>query len=372
MADLFPDALEPALSGIKAAVKENPTAKISVTPETMYSGFDAYKKVIDSDVDLVILTTPPGFRPVQYQYAVEKGKHVFMEKPVAVDAAGVNQVLATTRIAKEKDLKVGVGLMYHYDARFVDVMNRVLDGAIGDILFSRVYYNSSGVWEPRRTREQCKTEMEYQTRNWYYYCWLSGDHIVEQHIHNIDIGCWLKGIQFPVEAQGMGGRAVRTEARYGDIFDHHNVEFTFADGSKMFSACRHVPNCWNTSSAYATGTKGNASIFAPNSIETFDGEKYRVPRDVKNNPYQVEHDVLFKAIREGLPHNEAEMGAMSSMTTILGRMATYSGQVVRMDEALANNFSLQPKSYEFEAEAPVLPDANGNYPIPVPGISKGY
>lgn len=373
MGDAFDDAMEGSLKQIQRSVAGKDTATVSVTKESMYSGFDCYKKVVDHpDVDLVILATPPGFRPIHYEYAVNAGKHIFCEKPVATDAPGVRKFMDSARVSKEKNLKVGIGLQRHHELGYLDLMQRILDGSIGEIVASHVYWNNNGVWEPRKTREQCKSEMEYQLRNWYYYTWACGDHIVEQHIHNIDVGCWLKGEKYPIEAIGMGGREVRTDARYGEIYDHHAVEYTFDDGTKMFAQCRHIPNCWNSVSEFAIGTKGRASVSGSHSYETYDGEKYRVDRNLKNDPYQTEHDVLFAAIREGKTHNESDRGAWSTMTSILGRLATYSGVMVKMKDALESNISIVPTEFSWDAKMPTNPGPDGHYPIAVPGVFKPY
>ena len=323
----------------------------------------------DNDIDLVILATPPGFRPIHFEAAVNAGKHIFMEKPVATDAAGVAKVLESARKAKEKNLKVGVGLQRHHQLKYQDIIKRIQDDEIGDVVALRVYWNGGGVWDPRLAREDATSEMEYQLRNWYYYNWLCGDHICEQHIHNLDVGNWIKG-SYPIRAEGMGGREVRTDKKYGEIYDHHAVEFTFDDGSKMFSQCRHIPNCWNSVSEWAHGTKGHANVSGA-SYELYDGKKQRYRGD-NNDPYQTEHDDLFHAIRNNISYNEAEYGAMSTATSILGRIATYSGKSVNMSDMLASNFSIMPKEMAMNATPPTTPNENGEYPIPVPGVYKPY
>jgi predicted dehydrogenase len=327
--------------------------------------------VIDSGVDLVILATPPGFRPIHFEYAVKAGKHIFMEKPVAVDAPGVRQVIEANKIAKEKKLKVGVGLQRHHQASYLETIARLKDGAIGDILALRAYWNGGGVWDPRKTREECRSEMEYQVVNWYYYNWLSGDHICEQHIHNIDVCNWVKGgkdkeAAYPVQANGMGGRQVRTDKRYGEIFDHHYVEFEYADGSRMYSQCRHIRGCWDSVSEAVQGTKGTSN---PGGSIHGTGVNWSYSGHGKD-PYQVEHDDLFAAIRKGTEYNEADNGAYSSMTAVLGRLCTYSGKMITWDEAYNSKVSLAPKEYKWDAEPPVKPKADGSYPIAVPGLTR--
>ncbi|GIX03967.1 MAG: oxidoreductase [Planctomycetaceae bacterium] len=367
--DAFADRAQGALNNLREAFKQKPE-RVAVDNDHVFVGFDAYQKVIDSGVDLVILATPPGFRPIHFEYAVKAGKHVFMEKPVAVDAPGVRQVLEANKIAKEKKLKVGVGLQRHHQRVYLETIQRLKDDKmIGDIVALRVYWNGGGVWEPPLKREHAKSEMEYQMRNWYYYNWLCGDHIVEQHIHNIDVGNWVMG-EYPVRANGMGGRQVRTDKRYGEIYDHHYVEFEFANGTRMYSQCRHIPNCWNSVSEHAHGTKGVCDI-SGGRIKLYDGTEWRY-RGPNTNPYQVEHDVLFAAIRRGDDFNEADNGAMSTMTAILGRMATYSGKMVEMKDALASNLSLMPKQFSWDADPPVLPREDGSYPIATPGVTQAW
>ncbi len=363
MADAFPDRLESSLTNLK----RRHANRIDVKEEHQFSGFDAYQDVINSGVDLVILATPPGFRPIHFEAAVKAGKHVFMEKPVATDAPGVRKVLAAVEEAKKKNLKVGVGLQRHHENKYNAVINELKDGAIGDIIALRVYWNGGGVWDPRKTRGEVNSEMEYQMRNWYYYTWLCGDHIVEQHIHNLDVGCWLKDA-YPVKAYGMGGREVRTDPKYGEIYDHFGVEYEFEDGTRMFSQCRHIRNCWNSVTEHCHGSKGSANISGA-SYETNGGEKWRY-RGPKNAPYQQEHDDLFAAIRNNTPYNEGEYGAKSTLTAILGRVATYGGKPVTWDECLNSNISIMPKEYSWEADPPVLPDENGVYPVAVPGVTK--
>jgi predicted dehydrogenase len=371
MGDAFEDALERSHRDLQAAFQDKPD-RIAVG-DNKFAGFDAYQKVLDSGVDLVILATPPGFRSIHFEAAVKAGKNIFAEKPVATDAPGVRRFLAANEQAKQKNLKVGVGLQRHHQNCYLDLVQQIHDGVIGEIVALRVYWNGGGVWEPRKTREQCRSEMEYQVANWYYYNWLCGDHIVEQHIHNIDVGCWIKQA-FPVKARGMGGRQVRTDKRYGEIYDHHAVEYFFEDGSVMFSQCRHIPNCWNAVSEFAHGTEGMAALDSnsragDNYIQPKRGERYAY-RARGNDPYQTEHDDLFAAIREDRSYNEGDNGARSTMAAILGRMCTYSGREISWDEALKSERSLMPKEFAWDAEPPVQPNAEGEYPIAVPGVTQ--
>lgn len=371
VADAFWDVIDDQLKQIANSVKGKPN-EFNPDDVLKFGGLDAYKQVIESDIDMVILATPPGFRPYHYAHAVDHGRNVFMEKPVATDPSGVRLVLEKTKLAKEKNLKVGVGLQRRHEAAYKELIQMVHDGVIGDMQYSRVYWNAGGVWEPKKNRNQVKTEMEYQIWNWYYYNWLCGDHICEQHIHNLDIGNWLKNA-VPVSAHGMGGRQVRTDKRYGEIYDHHAVEYTYADGSKMISQCRHIPGCWNSVEEHAHGTNGSIHLEGnqPRNCFLEMPNGTRITAKTKHaNPYQVEHDDIFKAIRTNAKdYNEAEYGAMSTMTAILGRLCTYSGKVITMEQALNSEVSIMPKSFSFDAEAPINPNANGDYPIAIPGQS---
>lgn len=373
VADAFQEPISSALNSINREVGKKDGAVIDVPEERKFVGFDAYKQLLAlPDLDLVILATPPGFRPIHFAAAVDRGVHVFMEKPVATDSPGVRQVLAAAQIAKQKNLKVGVGLQRHHQPCYLDVVGKIHEGAIGDVVALRVYWNGGGVWDPKRTREQCQTEMEYQMWNWYYYNWLCGDHICEQHIHNLDVGCWVKQ-GFPVKANGMGGRQVRTDKRYGEIFDHHAVEYTFADGSIMVSQCRHIPGCWNAVEEHVHGTAGRASLDSnPRNCRLFDfqGKLVHQFEGSTKTPYQIEHDDLFHAIRNDISYSEAENGAHSTLVSILGRMCTYSGKEISWEQALNSDLSIMPTTFAWDADPPTLPNENGEYPIPVPGKTK--
>jgi predicted dehydrogenase len=361
MADAFADRIESSLGELTSRYPE----AVDVPEERRFTGFDAFRRAIDDDVDVVILATPPGFRPQHFAYAVERDRHVFMEKPVAVDAPGVRQVLAAAEASESRGLKVGVGLQRHHEASYLETVQRIHEGALGDLILLRCYWNSSGVW--MMPREPDQTEMEYQMRNWYYFNWLCGDHIVEQHIHNLDVCNWLMG-GHPVEAQGQGGRQVRTAPEFGEIYDHHMIEFTYADGTRMLSQCRHIRDTWYSVSEHAHGTLGAADV-SGSTLRLRDGSEWSFSGE-NPNPYQVEHDVLFAAIREDRPHNEARNGAIATMTSIMGRMATYSGRLLTWDEALASELSLAPQRYAFDADPPTLPDADGRYAIPTPGVTQ--
>jgi len=343
-------------------------SRVDVPSERQFVGFDGYQQVIDSGVDLVILATTPHFRPIHFEAAVKAGKHIFAEKPIATDAPGVRRFLAANEEAKAKNLMVAIGLQRHHDPRYIEAVKRIQDGAIGDILLTRVYWNSGGLWV--RAREPQQTEMEYQMRNWYYFTWLCGDHIVEQHIHNIDISNWLKGMT-PVEAHGLGGRQVRTGKDHGQIFDHHAVEFTYPDGTKMMSQCCHIDGSWTAVSEHAHGTKGTADLNDGQrgpEIRGPEGSWRSTARKVDNH-HQEHHD-MFAALRRGDIYNEGDNGAYSTMTAIMGRMATYSAKLIKWDEALNSTLDLSPKKYDFAADPPVTPDEDGRYPVPVPGQTE--
>jgi predicted dehydrogenase len=365
MADAFQDRLDNSLNSINEEF-ESDKGKIKVPEKNQFVGFEGYKAAIDL-ADVVILTTPPGFRPEHFEYAVNAGKHIFMEKPVATDVPGVRRVLKAAQIAKEKKLNVVVGLQRHYQTSYNLIYDQLQSGAIGKITAGQVYWNSAGVWVKERAAGQ--SELEYQMRNWYYYVWLCGDHILEQHIHNIDVANWFVG-EYPISAQGMGGREVRKGPQYGEIFDHHFVEFVYPSGAVIASQCRHQPNTMNRVTEVFQGTKGTIDM-SSNSINSWDGQelfKHNARKDP--NPYQVEHDKLFASIRDGGVINDAENGAYSTMTAILGRMATYSGQVITWDEAMKSELSLVPENLSWDSKPPVMPNEEGLYAIPVPGKTK--
>ncbi len=366
MADAFKDNVDKCYQSLMSDESSADAKKrIDVPEERKFSGFDAYLKAIPL-ADVVILCTPPGFRPIHFEEAIKQNKHVFMEKPVATDAGGVQKVLATAAIAKQKKLNVVVGLQRHYQNSYRELYSR--KDMIGDITSAQAWWNNDGVWV--RQRKQGQTEMEYQMRNWYYFVWLCGDHITEQHIHNLDVVNWFKG-GYPVKAQGMGGRQVRKGKDNGEIFDHHYVEFEYADGSILNSQCRHIPGTMSRVDELLIGTKGKIHCDAAKITDPSGKTLYQFDRKTENNPYQTEHDELFAAIAKGeYKFADAENGARSTMTSILGRMATYSGQVVTWDKALTSAMDIQPKIYAWDAAPPVLPGADGYYPIAVPGVTK--
>ena len=365
IADAFDDRLE---SSLQTCVDEHP-AKIHVPEERQFVGFDGYRRVIESDVDMVILATPPGFRPLHFETAIDAGKHVFMEKPVAVDAPGVRRVLAAGEKAKEKNLAVQVGLQRRHERAYRETLGKLKDGIIGKMNFSRVYWNSGGVWCHPRTTDQ--TELEYQMRNWYYFNWLCGDHIVEQHIHNMDVINWLMD-DYPVVAQGQGGRLVRDGIDEGQIYDHHMVEFTYANGHKMISQCRHMKGCWGQVNEFVHGSKGYADIRAGRVFD-LEGKqifKCKEGKDQRSGHQQEQFD-LFEDLANGIIPNETEYGAKSTMTAILGRLATYTGQQLDWKDAIASEISLADVDSlkSMETQAPLLPDDDLRYPIPRPGSS---
>jgi myo-inositol 2-dehydrogenase / D-chiro-inositol 1-dehydrogenase len=374
MADLFADRLESSLANLSKGEKGDYDreahgglqSQIDVPPERRFVGFDAYEKAIDSGVDLVILATHPHFRPTHYEYAVRQGKHVFMEKPVAVDAPGIRQILAANDQAKQKNLKVVVGLMHRHNLRIQETVKRLQAGQAGAISLMRSYW-CTGTLRDTPPRPPHITEMEYQLRNPYHFVWQSGDYIVDALLHNIDAACWLKG-EHPTAAQGQGGRSIISANQSGDIFDHHFVEFTFPDESKMFAQAREIAGCWNNTGAYFHGTLGSSEV----GRGAIDGKKPWRFRGNVPNPYQVEHDVLMEAIRRNEAHNEVDYAATSTMTAIMGRMATYSGQMVDWNTAFNSKLRLGPDKYAFDAPAPVVADASGVYPVAIPGITKVF
>lgn len=360
MGDMFQDRLKGSLNELK----NKHGVKVDVPEDRQFTGFDAYQKVLAMpDVNVVILATPPGFRPFHFEAAVKAGKHVFMEKPVCVDSFGANTVMAAAKEADAKNLKVVVGLQRRYQTEYLETFKRVQDGMIGKIIRAEVYWNDNRPWV--RDRKEGDTEMAYQLRNWYHFNWLCGDNICEQHIHNIDVANWFLGDKHPVRARGMGGREVLTDKKFGEIFDHHSVEFIYDDGVIVHSMCEHVPNTWARVSETIVGTQGVAT---PGLIRDHAGKTlWRHKSDGDPNPYQAEHDAFYQAIQKNTALNNAHYGVNSSFTSVLGRYATYSGKEVGWDEALACNLRLSPETFGMDVNPLVMPDADGNYPIAIPG-----
>ncbi|MBN2021556.1 MAG: Gfo/Idh/MocA family oxidoreductase [Pirellulales bacterium] len=367
MADAFRDRLDTCHKSLMR--EEACRDKIDVPEDRKFSGLDAHKRAMETDADVVLLCSPPGFRPGQYEAAVAAGKHVFMEKPLATDGPGVRRILAANEEAKKKNLAVVVGFHMRHEANRREVTKLLQDGAIGDVHTLRAYYNCSGVWH--HTRQPGENEMQYQVRNWYYFTWLSGDHIAEQHVHDLDICNWIKQAH-PIQANGMGGRQVRIGPDYGEIFDHHAVEFTYPDGAKLLSFCRHIPNCWESFSQHAHGARGTAELIGHGRMTLLvDGQKRR-RWERGEDGHQTEHNHLFSAIAAGEPLNETESAAHSSMTAILGRMATYSGKIVTWDDGLNSQLDLSPTGEGWDAQPRPKPGPDGCYPCAVPGVTKAF
>ncbi len=375
MADAFADRLEDSYRNLINTAEDSWSGGVDLTPridvpaERRFAGFDAYLQVLPL-VDVIILATPPGFRPIHFKAAIEANKHVFMEKPVATDGPGVRSVLESAAMARDRNLNVVVGLQRRYQTIYKEWVDRIHAGMIGEVILGRVYWNDAGVWV--RERQPGQTEMEYQMRNWYYFTWLCGDHIVEQHIHNLDVANWVLGDSHPIRAQGQGGRQIRNGLDHGQIFDHHMVEFEYEGGARVLSQCRHMPNTARRVSEGFHGTNGTAP--RPGQLVSASGHPLMDYDDEGDpNPYQTEHDELFAAIAAGeYKFADAERGARASMTAIMGRMATYSGQIVEWDEALGSKLSIMPERYAFDAQPPIVPDANGRYPVAVPGVTQSY
>ena len=366
MADAFRDRIDSSLNGIKEHF--DGSKNIDVKEKNMFTGFDAYKKAIDL-CDVVILTTPPGFRPLHFEYAINNDKHVFMEKPLATDAPGIRKVLEVAKIAKDKKLNVVVGLQRHYQDKYITLYNKVVNGDIGKIVSGQVYWNDGGVWVQKRKPSQ--SELEYQMRNWYYFTWLCGDHILEQHIHNIDVANWFIG-DYPISAQGMGGREVRNGIDHGQIFDHHFVEFTYANGAVISSQCRHQTGTASRVDEVFQGSNGSVVTGKGEMTDLSGNIKYKYPNKWNEdpNPYQVEHDKLFQSIRNNEVINDVEYGANSTMTAIMGRMATYTGKKITWDQAINSKEMLVPNNLTWNSTPPTLPDDNGKYLVAIPGKTQ--
>lgn len=365
MADAFDDRLQRSLKTLKKqALRMESPEKVAVEADHCFVGFDAGRKLIESDVDVVLLTEPPHFRPMHLKAAIDAGKHVFCEKPVAVDAPGVRSVLATAEEAKKKSLSIVSGLCWRYNLGVCETMKRILDGAIGEILSIQENYLTSSGWN--RDRKPTWSEMEYQVRNWPAFYWLSGDFNVEQHVHSLDKASWAMHDEPPVRAWGLGGRLVRVGPKNGNIYDHHAVTYEYPGGVHVHAYCRQIPGCHNDVSDIFTGTKGTANILK-NRIEGENPWQYSGP---KQSMYDLEHQKLFASIRSGVPINNGVYMARSTMLAILGRMVDYTGQALTWDQAINSQLDLSPERYAFDAAPPVLPEADGNYPIALPGITK--
>jgi predicted dehydrogenase len=366
VADAFPDRAADAVKMLEAQVDPESSIgignRVEVPSEKQFAGLDAYKKVIDLS-DVVILTSTPHFRPRHLRAAVEAGKHVFCEKPVAVDPVGVRSVLETAKMAEEKNLCLVSGLCWRYDPVIRATFEKLHDGMVGDITAMECTYNTGGVWDPRKTREQCKSEMEYQIRNWYYYTWLSGDFNTEQHVHSLDKMQWAMHDKPPVSVRASGGRQVRTDKKYGNIYDHFNVVYEYENGVKAFSSCRHWPNSAGEVSDRIFGTKGTVHINSGRTkIVDLKGETIWKYDGKKENMYQVEHNELFKAIREGKTINNGTYMSYSTMMAISGRMSAYTGKKLTWDQCMESELDLTPEKYEF-GEAPEVE-------IAIPGKTK--
>ncbi len=336
--DAFSDKAASCLRNLSSREELRP--RLAVGPDNLFSGFDAYQKVVDA-CDVVLLATPPHFRPEHLEYAVNAGKHCFVEKPVAVDAMGVRRVQASCKAAEEKGLTVVSGLCWRYHPAVVETVNRIKDGAIGDIISIESHYDAGTLWH--RGDEPDWSRMEYQIRNWLYYTWLSGDHIAEQAVHSLDKTAWLQDDASPIRATGMGGRQQRTSPMYGHIYDHHTVFYEYLSGIRVYFTCRQQSGCTNFVDEIVLGTKGTAQVLS-NVIKPQDGPEWKYEGE-KPSMYEQEHVALFNSIRNGTPINNGHYMTNSTMLAIMGRMCTYSGKSLTWEECMASEQRLGPDTY---------------------------
>jgi myo-inositol 2-dehydrogenase / D-chiro-inositol 1-dehydrogenase len=354
--DAFKDRLESSLAQLRKDPKL--AAMIDVTPERSFVGLDAFQKVIASDVNYIILATPPGFRPEHLKAAVAAGKNIFTEKPLAVDGPGIRSVLETYEQAKAKNLAIVGGTQRRHGNGYVETMKRIHDGAIGDVTAARCYWNQGALWN--KPRQADWSDLEWQMRNWLYFTWLSGDHIVEQHIHNLDVVNWALNAH-PVKALGLGGRQVRTGPEWGHIFDHFTIDYEYPNGAHLLSMCRQMPGTEGRVAEDLQGTLGTCATSqdAKRYVITGKNEWRLSPEQVVVDPYVQEHTDLIASIRAGKPLNELKTVAESTLTAIMGRMSAYTGQSVTWEQALNSQQALVPPSGQL---------AWG--PMPVPPVAE--
>ena len=359
LADTFADYAQISLKKLKR--QEEVKDRVQVADDHVFVGFDAYKQLIDSDVDVVLLATPPHFRPQQLAYAVEKGKHTFVEKPVAVDAPGVRSVIETCKKAKEKNLAVVSGLCWRYHPAVQETIRRIVeDKAIGDIISIQSCYNAGTLWH--RGDKPNWSRMEYQVRNWLYFHWLSGDHICEQAVHSLDKTAWLQGDISPTRAFGMGGRQQRVDPEFGDIYDHHTVFYEYPNGIRVYFTCRQQSDTTPLVDELVLGTKGHANVLE-NKIEGEKSWSYDGPEKNAAAMYDLEHVALFNSIRDGKPINDGHYMANSTMLAVMGRMCTYTGQTLTWDQCINSQEKLGPSEYAWNDNVPAVA-------VAVPGRTK--
>ena len=340
MGDLVPDRVQSSLKKLKDAFP----SRVNVPADKCFTGFDNYLKVCACpEVNLIVTAAPPGFRPIHFKAAIDAGKHVFMEKPVAVDPIGVRSVIATSDLARQKGLAVVAGTQRRHQAHYLEIMKRIQDGQIGEIVAAQCYWNQGDLWV--KMREPGMTEIEWQCRNWLYFSWLSGDHIVEQHVHNIDVVNWAMGTM-PKNIVGMGGRQVRVAPEYGNIFDHFYVEFEYPNGVRASSMCRQAKGCAERVEERIVGTEGIAHLTG--SEGEIKGKRPWKFEAKEVNPYVQEHVDLVASIRSGKVLNEGRQIAESTMCAIIGRMSAYTGRAISWEWAMnSSKLDLSPAKYEF-------------------------
>ncbi|MBE8712996.1 Gfo/Idh/MocA family protein [Sphingobacterium hungaricum] len=358
MGDVFEDRLNEAYDSLS----QMDASKVQVDAAHKFIGFDAYQKVIDSGVDVVLLTSTPAFRPLHFEYAVNAGKHIFCEKPVAVDAPGVRRIIAAAKKAKEKNLNVVSGFCFRYETPTRELMKRVLDGAVGDINSISTFRNGGEAWYLPRQPDWNDTT--YYMRNWYYYNGLSGDIVVEQAVHSLDMMSWAMKDVMPIKVMGTGGRQVRTDPKFGNVYDHFAVEFEYANGARGFHFTRQQAGTTSRNSVDILGNQGRANINVTSRHEIFGKENWRY-KGAMNNMYQTQHDELFAAIRAGKVIDDAEHMSNSTLLAIMARDACYSGQILTTEEVLNSNIVLGPKLEDYSWDLALNPN-----PVAIPGVTK--
>lgn len=349
------DAFRDRAEGLRNALRNNQNVRdrVDIPDGRIFTGLDAYQQVINS-VDLVLLATPPGFRPTHLRAAVAARKHVFTEKPVCVDGPGARMNVTTFEEANRHRLSIVAGTQRRYEAAYLASMQKIHDGDLGQITSMRVYWNGTPLWSRERTSQM--TELEWQMRNWYYFTWLCGDHIVEQHVHNLDVANWALGNSHPTRCVGLGGRQVRVQPIYGHIYDHFAVDYEYPNNVRVMSMCRQMPRSENNISEAITGTRGMWTSTS-HTIRSIAGERVWQFPGPNNNPYDDEHVALINSIRTGRPINDLKNVNESSLTAVMGRMACYTGQAVTWDQALNSTENLMPDRLTWDMNLPVPPVA---------------